>query len=47
MMSWYHKLFRADPEARQLLQSTSRSLILTIGALYLVWHFIATLGWPQ
>lgn len=46
-MSLFNLLFRGDSESRQLLQSTSRSLILTIGGLYLIWHFVATLGWPQ
>lgn len=46
-MSLFNLLFRGDAESRQLLQSTSRTLILTIGGLYLIWHFIATLTWSQ
>jgi signal transduction histidine kinase/DNA-binding response OmpR family regulator len=41
---------RATPEvaeaATELLLSTTRRLILTMGAAYLVWHLIATLTWP-
>ncbi len=32
---------------QELLQSTSRKVIYTTGGIYLVWHFIATLLWPD
>lgn len=38
---------RSDLGANEISLSTSRNIIATIAALYLVWHFIATLGWPQ
>jgi len=30
----------------ELLQSTSRNLILVVGTVYLVWHLVATVMWP-
>ena len=33
--------------ATELLESTSRILILTIGIIYLAWHFTATATWPR
>jgi signal transduction histidine kinase/CheY-like chemotaxis protein len=33
--------------ASELLQSTSRQIILTTGFVYAAWHFIATLTWPH
>ena len=50
---WYalRKSARADPDfvstATELLQSTSRNLILTTGGACLVWHLIATVTWPD
>jgi signal transduction histidine kinase/CheY-like chemotaxis protein len=42
---------RADPEfARatgELMQSTTRNLIVTTGAIYFLWHLVATLAWPD
>lgn len=34
-------------EVRELMRSTARTLVYTIAGLYLVWHFIATLGYPK
>jgi len=34
-------------EYRELVQSTSQRVIGTTAAVYLVWHFIATLFWPE
>ncbi|MCD6288864.1 MAG: response regulator [Anaerolineae bacterium] len=31
----------------ELLQSTSRYLILVTGGVYLTWHVLATVGWPD
>jgi signal transduction histidine kinase/CheY-like chemotaxis protein len=39
--------FRTPASTDETSLSTSRNLIATIGALYLTWHFIATLGWPK
>jgi signal transduction histidine kinase/DNA-binding response OmpR family regulator len=46
MSNWVQRLIHASPEAAELLQSTSRTIIMTTGAIYLCWHFIATLVWP-
>ncbi|MFO7740890.1 MAG: ATP-binding protein [Anaerolineae bacterium] len=49
---WYNlrKSREADPDfiasVTELTQSTLRHLILATGAIYLVWHLIATLTWP-
>jgi signal transduction histidine kinase/CheY-like chemotaxis protein len=40
-------LLTYQPNDDELSISTSRNLISTLIALYLVWHFTATLGWPQ
>ena len=50
---WYG--LRKSPEAEsefvrsatELLQSTSRYLILTTGGIYLAWHLVATVTWPD
>lgn len=31
----------------QLLQTTLRNLVLTIGGVYLAWHLVATVTWPD
>ena len=36
-----------DSETRDLLLNTSRNVIFTTGMLYMTWHFIATLAWPE
>ncbi len=33
--------------ATELLQSTSRHIILTTGIVYLAWHLVATVTWPS
>jgi signal transduction histidine kinase/CheY-like chemotaxis protein len=33
--------------ATELLQSTSRNIILTTGGVYLIWHLVATVTWPN
>ena len=42
---------KTDPDfvrsATELLQSTSRYLIVTIGGVYLAWHLVATVTWPD
>ncbi len=42
---------KADPDlvrsATELMQSTSRNLIAVTGVLYLAWHMISTLTWPD
>jgi len=50
---WYtlRKSPDVDPDfvrsATDLLRSTSRNLILVTGGVYLAWHVVATLTWPQ
>lgn len=50
---WYtlNKSPQADPEfvrsATELLRSTSRHLIFTTGGVYLAWHLVATVTWPD
>jgi signal transduction histidine kinase/CheY-like chemotaxis protein len=38
---------RLDPDSRELLQNTSRNLILTAFGIYMAWHFIVTLIWAD
>lgn len=40
-------LLARDAEARELLQSSSRKVIWTVAATYLIWHIAATLFWTQ
>jgi signal transduction histidine kinase/CheY-like chemotaxis protein len=50
---WYrlHMSPETDPDfvrsATELLQSTSRHIILTTGGVYLLWHLVAILTWPN
>jgi signal transduction histidine kinase/CheY-like chemotaxis protein len=50
---WYrlHTSPEADPDfvrsATELLQSTSHHVILTTGGVYLTWHLVATVTWPN
>ena len=50
---WYglRKSPGADPEfvrsATELLRSTSRHLIWTMGGIYLAWHLVSTVTWPN
>lgn len=46
-MNSLRKFIRVDTGDNELLLSTSRKVIGTTGVVYLVWHFVATLGWPQ
>lgn len=46
-MPWLHDIPRGDSEIGELMQSTARNLIYTIGGLYLCFHVIATLGLPE
>ncbi|MBP7227681.1 MAG: response regulator [Longilinea sp.] len=45
MRSW--AFWRREAEALELLQSNARKVALTTAAIYLVFHILATLGWPQ
>jgi signal transduction histidine kinase/CheY-like chemotaxis protein len=42
---------RTDPDlsssVRELLQSTSRDLFLITGGIYLCWHLVSTIIWPE
>lgn len=40
-------LIRWETEDRELLQSVARKVMGTTLAVYLAWHIIGTLGWPQ
>ena len=40
-------IFRWESEDRELLQSISHKVMGTTIAAYLIWHMVATLGWPQ
>lgn len=50
---WYGLRRSPEPDsefvrsAGELLHSTSRHLILTTGAIYLVWHLVSTVTWPD
>jgi signal transduction histidine kinase/DNA-binding response OmpR family regulator len=45
-MTWIKTVLSSDTE-RELLYSTSRSIIFMMAGIYTVWHFIATLTWPE
>ncbi len=45
-MAWIKTVLSSDTE-RELLYSTSRSIIFMVTAIYTLWHFIATLTWPE
>ncbi|MBN1305498.1 MAG: response regulator [Anaerolineales bacterium] len=40
-------MLRSDIKENELGISISNKLIITVGVLYLGWHFVATLGFPQ
>lgn len=46
-MSFLRNILQGDAESRELLASTSRNLVIIVIALYMTWHFIATLTWPR
>lgn len=47
-VGWLNQgILGAPPEDFELLQSTSRTAMLTTGAIYLIFHLIATLFWPE
>lgn len=46
-MQWIKEHFSSDSDSLDLLLDTSRNLIFTVGALYVLWHFIATMAWPK
>ncbi|MEW5869387.1 MAG: ATP-binding protein [Chloroflexota bacterium] len=46
-MSLLRSVSRRDDESRELIVSSARNLISVVAALYLAWHFIATLTWPK
>jgi signal transduction histidine kinase/CheY-like chemotaxis protein len=46
-MHWLQNLTQTDSELQDLMRSTARNLVFTIAGLYLVWHMIATLGYPK
>ena len=40
-------IIRWETEDRELLQSVAKKVMGTTLGVYLVWHMVATLGWPQ
>ncbi|MBN2148478.1 MAG: response regulator [Anaerolineales bacterium] len=40
-------ILRSDPGENEVRLSIFRNLVATVGAVYLVWHFLATLSWPH
>lgn len=40
-------IIRWETEDRELLQSVAKKVMGTTLGVYLVWHIVATLGWPQ
>jgi len=42
-MQWIKINIDEDSDSRDLLFTTSRNLVFTVGMLYLIWHFVATL----
>jgi len=46
-MQWLKSTLQTDSDSRDLLIETSRNIIFTVGGLYLIWHFIATLWWSD
>ncbi len=46
-MRWLKNLSQKDTELHDQMRSTARNLVFTIAGLYLIWHMIATLGYPQ
>jgi len=45
-MPWLRNLSK-DSDLMDLMKSTARNLVYTLGGLYLAWHIIATLGFSQ
>ncbi|MBI9047165.1 MAG: response regulator [Anaerolineaceae bacterium] len=46
-MQWSQINLRMDSETQDLLMESFRTQVFTVGILYLIWHFIATLWWPD
>jgi signal transduction histidine kinase/CheY-like chemotaxis protein len=46
-MHWLRSFLTNDPTAQDLLVPTARSQLLTVVGIYLGFHFIATLAWPE
>lgn len=47
MHSLLKNLTKKDSELQDLMRSTARNLVFTLSGLYLAWHMIATLEYPQ
>jgi len=45
-MIWIKTVLSSDTE-RELLTTTSRSIIAMVAVIYAIWHFVATLVWPD
>jgi signal transduction histidine kinase/CheY-like chemotaxis protein len=46
-MRWLQNLTQKDTELQDLMRPTARNLVFTVAGLYLIWHMISTLGYPQ
>lgn len=46
-MPFFQLIPKEDSDFPELAKTTARKLIYTVGGLYLCWHMIATLGFPQ
>lgn len=45
-MNWLNSILHPQVDASDLLQSSARKVIFTVGLVYLIWHITATLAWP-
>ncbi len=46
-MPWLKHISTEDSDFPELAKTNARKLIYTVGGLYLGWHMVATLGFPQ
>ena len=46
-MQWIKSNLEKDSDSRELLVTTFRNILFTVGGLYMAWHFIATLFWSR
>ena len=46
-MLWIRSALRQRADTRDIMQSNARNLMVTVLALYLAWHFLATLVWGR
>jgi signal transduction histidine kinase/CheY-like chemotaxis protein len=46
-MNRIKSFFEKDTISEDLLRSTALKITITVGGLYLFWHFVASLSWPE